>query len=389
MYRIGEEELQEIARVIESGRLFRMGQGVPDHTHQVERFEAAWRETIGTEYALCVTSGTAALTCALVGLGIGPGDEVIVPGYTFMATAIAVLSVGAIPVIAEVDDSLTLDPDDVERKIGQRTKGVIPVHMVGFPADMERILKVARRHNVYVIEDACQAVGGSYKGRRLGSWGDAGAFSFNYYKVISCGDGGAMVTDNRQVYERALVYHDGGAAFRPYKGDLSIPVFSGTNYRVSEILGAVLNVQLQRMDGILTDLRRVKRTFMAELEDARFIRSNDPEGDCGVVLGLMFDTEQEARAFASAPGVDGWLPIDSGRHVYTNWEPIMEKRGAHHPALNPFLMPQNQGCRMDYTIDMCPQTLDYLSRAVFISLNPDWDEREVERRVEACRDALG
>jgi len=249
VYRIGEEEIEEVARVIRSGHMFRMGEGVPGHLREVDRFEEAWSEKIGVAHTLCVTSGTAALTCGLVGLGIGPGDEVIVPGYTFMATAIAVLSVGAIPVIAEVDDSLTLDPNDFEEKIGERTKAVIPVDMVGLPCDMDSITRIARENDVKVLEDACQAVGGSYRGKRLGSWGDAGAFSFNQFKIISCGDGGALVTDDKQVYERALIYHDGGAPFRPRYGDLSTPFFIGTNYRMTEIQGAILNVQIKRLDG--------------------------------------------------------------------------------------------------------------------------------------------
>ncbi len=388
MYRIGEEEIEEVARVIRSGHMFRMGEGVPGHLREVDRFEEAWSEKIGVAHTLCVTSGTAALTCGLVGLGIGPGDEVIVPGYTFMATAIAVLSVGAIPVIAEVDDSLTLDPNDFEEKIGERTKAVIPVDMVGLPCDMDSITRIARENDVKVLEDACQAVGGSYRGKRLGSWGDAGAFSFNQFKIISCGDGGALVTDDKQIYERALIYHDGGAPFRPRYGDLSTPFFIGTNYRMTEIQGAILNVQIKRLDGILEDLREVKKRFIEELPDASLVRSNDPEGDCGVVFAVSFESEEEARRFASSPGVGGWLPIDSGRHVYKFWDPIMAKRGAHHPAMNPYLMPENKECRMDYSDDMCPRTLDYLSRSVFINLHPDWTDEEIEQRIDACRKAL-
>jgi len=386
MYRIGKEEIEEVAKVIQSGKLFRVGDGSPEHQREVERFEKTWSEKMGTKYSLFVSSGTAALTCGLVGLGIGPGDEVIVPAYTFMASAIAVLSVGAIPVIAEVDDSLTMDPADFEEKIGEGTKAVIPVHMAGLPSDMASITRIAKEHGIKVLEDACQAVGGSYRGRRLGSWGDAGAYSFNYFKIISCGDGGALVTDDREIYERALIYHDGGAAFRPYSGELATPIFTGTNYRVSEILGAVMNIQVKRLDGILKDLRTVKRRFLEELGGSPFLRSNDPEGDCGVILGLMFDSEGEAREFAKAVG--GWLPIDTGRHVYRNWDPIMEKRGAHHPGMNPFLMPQNRGLRMDYGEDQCPKTLDYLSRSVFINMNPDWKDEEIDQRIEICRKAL-
>lgn len=389
MYRIGEKEAEEVRKVLLSGHLFRVGEGVEGHLHEVDRFEREWAQLIGTEYALCmVGGGTAALICGLVGMGIGPGDEVIVPGYTWMATATSVLAVGAIPVIAEVDETLSLDPEDVRRKVTPNTRAVIPVHMVGRPANMDALLDVAREHGLMVLEDCCQADGGNYKNRRLGSWGNAGAFSFNYFKIISCGEGGALTTNDRTLYERALVFHDGGAAFRPYAKDLGIPIFVGIQLRADEVMGAILRVQLRRLDGILSDLRRIRKRFEQELSDAglRIAPTNDPEGDCGVVVAFQFDSEAEARGFASKTG--GWLPIDSGKHVYSNWEPLLAKRIMHHPDLNPFNHPRNQGLRSEYTPDMCPRTLDILKRTVFISNNPDWSEEEVTQRIRSCRDAM-
>jgi dTDP-4-amino-4,6-dideoxygalactose transaminase len=390
MYRIGEEEVEEVRKVLLSGHLFRVGEGVEGHLHEVDQFEREWAQLIGTEYALCMAGGgTAALICGLVGLGIGPGDEVIVPGYTWMATATTVLVVGAIPVIAEVDETLAIDPEDVRRKVSPATRAIIPVHMVGRPANMQAILEIAHEHGLKILEDCCQADGGSYKGRRLGSWGDAGAFSFNYFKIISCGEGGALTTSDRTIYERALVFHDGGATFRPYARELSIPIFTGIQLRADEIMGAILRVQLRRLDGILSDLRRIRKRFEQELSDAglRIAPDNDPEGNCSVVVAVQFDSEAQARAFACAPGVNGSLPIDSGKHVYSNWEPLLNKRVWHHPDMNPFNHPRNQGLRTDYTPDMCPRTLDILKRTVFISLHPDWGEEEVTRRIEACRAA--
>lgn len=388
MYRIGQEEIDEIAKVINSRQLFRVGNPESGHLGMVNQFEKEWSEKIGVEYTLCVAGGgTGALMCSLVGLGIGPGDEVLVPGYTFMASAVAVLAVGAIPVIVEIDESLGIDPDHVERKIGPHTRAIMPVHMMGRPCDMDRILDIAKRHNLKVVEDACQADGGSYKGKRLGSLGDASGFSFNHYKIITCGDGGAMVTNDRVAYERALVYHDGGTAFRPHAKDLSIPIFTGIQLRASEIMGAVLRVQLQRLDGILADLRRFRRMFEEKLSGKpgiRFAPSNDLEGDCGVVAAFRFDSEADARAFSSGTG--GGVPIDSGRHVYSNWDPMLEKQAGSHRALNPFLMPQNQGLRMDYTADI-PNTLDILRRTVFVHMNPDWTEEEALEKIAACKKA--
>jgi dTDP-4-amino-4,6-dideoxygalactose transaminase len=391
MFRIGKEEIDEVAKVIMSKQLFRLGDQQEGHLQEVHRFEEEWAQKIGTEYALCLSGGgTAALLCCLVGLGIGPGDEVLVSGYTFMASAVAILAAGAIPVIVEIDESLGVDPEDVERKIGPNTKAIMPVHMVGRPSDMDRICEIAKRHNLKVVEDACQADGGSYKGQRLGSIGDAGAFSFNHYKIITCGDGGAMVTNDRTVFERALIYHDGGVTFRPHAKDLTVPIFSGVQLRANEIIGAVLRIQLQRLDGILDDLRRVHRTFLRELEGKpgiRFSRFNDLEGDCGLVASFVFEDEVSARKFSTSEGVGGWLPIDSGRHVYSNWDPILEKRAGSHPTLNPFDMPQNKGLRSDYSVDMCPNTLDILSRTVIVNLNVDWTEEEIQSRIEACERA--
>lgn len=389
MYRMGKEELAEIKKVVEAQQLFRVGNAASGHHKEANNFEREWAETINSEYCLFLSGGTVALESALVGLGIGPGDEVIVPGYTFMATAIAVLAVGAIPVIVDIDESLTIDPSAIETNITPETKAVIPVHMVGFPSNMEKIMEIAQEHDIKVIEDACQAVGGSFQGSRLGSIGDVGAFSFNYYKVLSCGEGGAITTDDEEVYERAMVYSDGGSAFRPYTSEIKIPIFTGSQYRSNEISGAIMRMQLRKLDGILNDLREIKGMFLEELaetENLKFIKSNDIKGDCGTTVGFSFEEEEAARKFATARGVEGWLPIDSGKHVYENWEPILKKRGAHHPALNPYNLPQNEDLRMDYAKDMLPRTLDILKRTVYISLHPDWSQEEVCKRITACKE---
>jgi dTDP-4-amino-4,6-dideoxygalactose transaminase len=393
MYRIGKEEVKEIEKVIESKKLFRVGDPKTGHQQEVNRFEKEWAEKIGSKFALCMSGGgTAALICGLVGLEIGPGDEVIVPGYTFMATAIAVLAVGAIPVIAEVDETLTIDTENIKKKITPQTKAVIPVHMVGLPSNMSEIIDIAKKHNLKIMEDCCQADGGSYKNKRLGRWGNAGAFSFNDFKILSCGEGGALVTDNKKIYERALIYHDSGTTFWPYTEKFSEPIFIGQQFRASEIMGAILRIQLQRLDGILTDLRKIKKIFYNELSGkpgVKFAKSNDIDGDCGVVVAFQFDNEKDARKFAVAEGVGGWLPIDTGRHMYFNWEPILEKRMGPNKALNPFYFPENKNLRTAYTKDMCPKTTDITSRTVFISSNPDWTDQQIKDKILFCKKALG
>jgi hypothetical protein len=255
---------------------------------------------------------------------------------------------------------------------------------------MDRIMELARQHGLAVVEDACQSDGGSYKNKRLGSIGDVGCFSFNHYKIISAGEGGALVTNNKTAYERAMVYHDAGTQFRPYKDELSVPIFLGAQYRVSEIIGAILRVQLERLDGILADLHRVKHSIMSELagaENISFIRSNDVNGDCCSVLGFSFANPSMAREFAKSDGVNGIVTIDSGKHVYANWDPLLEKRGGHCDAVNPFLMSRNQGLRCEYARDMLPQTLERLNRSVIVHMNPDWQDDQIELVANSCRQA--
>ncbi|MBE6883263.1 MAG: DegT/DnrJ/EryC1/StrS family aminotransferase [Ruminococcaceae bacterium] len=386
MYRMGQEELDAMKRAMDTKQLFR--------GNEIAAFEHELAEVIGTKHALAVSGGTGALIAAMVGAGIGPGDEVIVPGYTFMATAMAVLATGAIPVLAECDETCTIDVEDVEKKITKYTKAVAPVHICGFPANLDGLKALADKYGILIIEDACQADGGSYKGQRLGSIGDAGAFSFNFFKVISFGEGGGVVTNNDKIYERALIYHDGGAAFRPYAGELHEPVFCGTQLRVGELFGAFMRVQLTRMDGILNDLRAVKKLIMSALsgvEGIAFAPSHDIEGDCGTTLPFRFATEEKARDFAAkiSGTVNGWLPIDSGKHVYYNWDPVIAQRGGHCDAVNPYLMPQNANLNLTkYDKNSLPKTNDILSRTVYISLNPDWDINKINEIVDACKAAV-
>lgn len=387
MYVIGNDEVEAVRRVIESGQLFRYRGGEGGESDQ---FEAAWSEKIGVKHSVAVTSGTAALICGLAGLGVGPGDEVIVPGYTFMATANAVLAVGAVPIIAEIDESLGLDAADVEKKITSRTKAIIPVHMCGFPANMDAIMAVASKHGMSVLEDACQADGGSYKGKRLGSIGHVGGFSFNHFKIISCGEGGAVTTDDDEVYYKALVHHDGGCAFRDHATEVSVPFFAGSNFRINEILSAILRVQLTRLDGILGKLRAEKKIMMEELADVSgftFNPINCVDGDCGTTLGLYFASVEEANAFVERAGEFGvgcGSPYFSGIHVYWNWEPIMQQHGAHHPMRDAY---QLTDVKYEYSEDMCPKTREILGRTVYLGTSVDRSEDDLMAMIAGVKKA--
>lgn len=385
MYRIGQEEIDACRRVIESGRLFKINDGA----QEVHHFEEELKEKFGVDFAVLMTSGDAALISALVGMGIGPGDEVIIPAYTYIATAIAVTAAGAIPVIAEIDETLTLDPDDVERKISKYTKAIIPVHIQGFPCNMDRLCGIAAKHHLLILEDACQSDGGFYHGKRLGTIGDAGAYSFNYFKIITAGEGGAMVTNDRKIFERGLIYHDSSAIayFGNQLETVESEQFCGTEFRVSEFTGALLREQLKKLDPILSDLHRNRDCLMKALSGRyRFIASNDPEGDCATTLAFWFDTPEEAVAFSGkcmAAGYWPTRPIETGKHVYSNWTPIMQKHGALHPAMDPFKMEANRELNHNYSTDMCRRSLDYLSRAVYLGVDPDATETELDKMIGA------
>lgn len=387
MYRIGQEEITELSKVILARDLFKVNQGLKES----ERVEANLKKIFETDFPIFMSSGHAALTSALVAMGIGPGDEVIVPAYTYIATAMAVVAAGAIPIIAEVDDTLTISPEDIRKKISKHTKAIIPVHIQGLPCNMDAIMDIAKEHNLFVLEDACQADGGSFNGKRLGTIGDAGALSFNFFKIISCGEGGALLTNNRDIFERALIYHDSSAVayFGNQMQDFNTEGFCGNEYRSNELCAAVMNVQLSRLDGILKDLRKNKKYIMDQLEgDCKFIPSNDIEGDCGTMLAFQFESEKDARAFATAEGIKGNLPIDTGKHVYKHWTPIMEKRGALNPLMDPFKMEANKDIVPDYHTEMCPETLEKLSKVVFITINPDHTKDLLDEKIALIKKAL-
>jgi len=382
MYEIGQPEIDAIAKVIFSGELFRYSS--PDS--QCERFERRWAEYVGVKEATMTASGTDALRAALAGLGIGPGDEVIVPACTYMATALAVVAVGAIPVIVDIDESITLDPAAFEKAIGPNVKAVIPVHMWGLPCDMDAIMPIAAKHGIHVVEDACQGVGGAYKGKMLGSFGKISAFSFNYYKNISSGEGGAIVTDDEDAMFRARCLNE-CCRFYWDGRDPNRDIFCGAGSRASEIEGALMNAQLDRLPKLIETLRAQKIRALKDTADAGLkpIKHNSLEWECGIQLMYQLPTAEAAEQFNKLAG--GVIAGKTGRHVYTEWDPILRHRGAHHPAMDPFKMRENQGLRMDYTPEMCETSLDILNRTVMLRTMPDRDEAAYAAWIEKIRKA--
>ncbi len=376
MYVVGEEEIEALAQVIRSGRLFRYGEG----ESECDRFERRYAEYLGVDHTALTVSGTYALSAAMIAVGLGPGDEVLIPAHTYMATATAVLTTGAIPVIVDVDESITISPEAIEAAIGPRTKAIVPVHIWGAACNMNAIMEIAERHGLSVIEDACQGVGGGYEGRMFGSIGHIGAFSFNYYKNMTSGEGGAISTSDEELAKRARCAIDPCHFYWTGREDGMKP-FAGNGGRASELQGAMLNVQLDRLGGMIAKMRAQKKKIVsatARLDNLGLKLSpmNSPDHDCAAhVMYLMPTVEQAAKFVKVFPAV---IAGKTGRHTYTEWDQVLMGVGAAHPAMNPYNHPDNAECRTEYSKDMCAGSLDILNRTVMVPTNPTDTDAETD-----------
>jgi 8-amino-3,8-dideoxy-alpha-D-manno-octulosonate transaminase len=363
---VGREELEALARVIESKNLFRY-YGVGEGPDEVLSFEREFAEHMGSKHALCVNAGSSALICALIGAGVGEGDEVIVPAYTWNATPNAVLATRALPVLAEVDESLTLDPADVERRITPRTRAILPVHMRGAPSAMEELGAIANKHGLVLIEDVCQAAGATYRGRSLGTFGEAGAFSLQFNKIITTGEGGVLITDRDDLLDLALDVHDCANSVRRGVG---LPKFAGYNFRASELTGAMARVQLGRLDGLLERMRANHARLSAEINGLPGLtlrRANCDDGDAGIALIAFAEDAARAADAVDALNAEGVLamqiysPAVPDLHIYPFWAPVLaalEAAGADPPD--------------------CPRTLELLERSIHVDVSPLCEEQDVD-----------
>jgi dTDP-4-amino-4,6-dideoxygalactose transaminase len=374
MYVVGQEEIDAITRVLRSGALFRYGIG-----GECDRFERRYADYLGVKHFALAASGSNALAAAMIGVGIGPGDEVIVPAHTYMATATSVLAVGAIPVIVDVDETITLSPAALEAAIGPRTRAVVPVHMWGAACDMDAIMEIAARHDLIVIEDACQGVGGSYEGRKFGSIGHIGAFSFNYYKNMTCGEGGGVAVNDDAVAERVRCAIDPCHFYWQGRNDAVQP-FAGNGARASELMGAMLNSQLDRLNTMIAAMRAEKKAILAGVAPLGNLGlqpapMNSPEHDCATQVMFTFPSADTADRFVKIfPSV---IAGKTGRHTYTEWDQVLMGAGAAHTAMNPYTMPANAGCRRTYSKDMCAPSLDILNRTVMVATHPEHSKQDV------------
>ena len=279
----GEEEKKEVNEVLETGILMRYGfEGPRKGIWKSKELEQAICSRFNTKYAQLTSSGTAALTTAMASLGIGAEDEVIMPAFTFVASFEAVLSVGAVPVLVDIDSSLTLDPVAVEAAITSKTKCIMPVHMCGSMADLDALKAICDKHQLILLEDACQSIGGTYKGKPLGSIGHAGTFSFDFVKTITCGEGGVVMTNDKEVYTKADAYTDHGHDHLGVDRGADLHPFLGYNFRISELHAAVGLAQIKKLDQFLALQKKnnqILRSYLEKVPGITFRAIPDPAGD--------------------------------------------------------------------------------------------------------------
>ncbi len=386
----GDEERQQVNDVMETGVLFRYGfDGVRKGHWKAKTFESELARRLGLEYAHLCASGTAALSTAMAACGIGAGDEVIVPPFTFVATIEAVLMAGAVPVFADIDETLCLSPDGLEASLTPATKAVIPVHMCGARARSDEIKLICDQKGLLLLEDACQSLGASYKGKALGSFGRAGCFSFDPVKTITCGEGGAIVTNDREVYIAADAYADHGHDHFGNDRGAEDHLILGANYRISELNAAIGVAQLRKLDWILETQRRNKaaiKSAMQTIPGIDFRQLPDPDGDSATFLSFfMPDVEAARRAVKalSAAGVDGCFHwFDNKWHYIRKWDHLHAMRVSARLAVETLA-----NCP-DYSAVSMPRSDGIMQRAISMQIKLGWSPEQVNQRCQATLKAL-
>ena len=350
---------------------------------KVATFEREFAARMKTPHALAVTSGTAALHVAMAALAIGPGDEVILPAWTWYSCYNAIVQAGALPVFAEIDDSFNLDPGDLEHRITPQTKAIMAVHLQGNPADMDRILAIARKHRVKVLEDGSQSVGASYKGRPLGSMGDIGIFSLQQSKTITAGEGGAVVTSDPLVFERACRFHDVGTMRGPGGKVGFIP---GLNYRVNEFTGGVLLAQIRKLDTIIGSVRANAARVYAGVREIRGVQLRhlpDPAGELGTGVFLKFANREQRERYSAAMRAEGVPVMPPNGSVVLPVVPEIEQKVTVTSAWPSFSSARGRSIR--YGKECCPRTIEILGRYAGVMMGPKYTEADTADAIKAVR----
>ena len=387
----GDEEKKEVQDVLETGVLMRYGFDQARSGHwKAATFESELANRLGVRHCHLCASGTSALSIALAACGVGAGDEVIVPPFTFIATIESVLNAGAVPVFADIDETLCLAPDAIEAACTSRTRAVLPVHMCGAMARIEAICDLCDQRGLILIEDACQAVGATVGGKSLGTFGRMGCFSFDPVKTITCGEGGAVITDDEALYTTAQAWADHGHDHIGSDRGLEGHPFLGANYRISELNAAVGLAQLRKLDGILEKQRAHKRRIKEEMTGLRGISFRDlpdPEGDSATFLSFFLPDEaaarQASRSLAEA-GVDGcFYWYDNNWHYLRKWEHLKELAS---PARLPIHLLSRHP---DYDRADLPGSDLIMGRTISMQIKISWTTDEIDRRIERMKAVLG
>ncbi len=385
----GAEEQKEVQDVLDNGVLMRYGFDPMRNGHyKALELEKDLAKRMQTKYAQVVSSGTAALTVALACAEIGSGDEVIMPTFTFVASFEAILSVGATPVLCDIDDTLTLDPKAVEACITTKTKAVMPVHMCGSMADLKALKNICNKHHLILLEDACQAIGGSYDGKPLGSYGDLGCFSFDYVKMVTCGEGGGLITNSEKYADRAHKYQDHGHDHVGNDRGAETHPFLGYNYRLSELNAAVGIAQLRKLDHILEVQEKnytILRDALSSIPEVTFRRVPETGVESYAFLNIFLPNEDIARKAHKALGSHGvdacFYWFDNNWHYYKKWEHLLDQK-----SLGNLSKEIQSGLKKSNT--SFPASDAWMGRTVSCLIKLSWTEQDVKERASKMTEAI-
>lgn len=380
-----DKEKKEVNDVLETGILMRYGfDGPRKGIWKSKELEAAINETFGCKYAQLTSSGTSALTTAMSALGIGYGDEVITPSFTFVASFEAVQSVGAVPVLVDVDDTLTLNPEAVRKAITPKTKAVMPVHMCGSMADMDSLIAICKEHDLFLLEDACQSIGGTYKGKSLGTIGDAGTFSFDFVKTMTCAEGGVVMTNREDIYIKSDGYTDHGHDHKGVDRGADLHPFIGYNYRISELHAAVGLAQIKRLNEFLSIQKKnhgLLKSILEQVPEISFRRVPDPAGDSCSFISWFLPNEEITRAVVAELKAQGILAgnfywFDNNWHYIRKWDHL--KNAITLNSLSPELKERvMQQANKDFTASDA-----VMSRCISTSISLLWTEEQIKEKGE-------
>lgn len=381
----GDEERKELNDVLESGILMRYGfDGARKGHWKAKELEKAITETFGCRYAQLTSSGTSALTTAMSALGIGYGHEVIMPCFTFVASFEAVLSVGAIPVLVDVDETLTLNPDAVRKAITANTKCVMPVHMCGSMADLDALKTICAEHDLILLEDACQSIGGSYKGKMLGTIGDAGTFSFDFVKTITCGEGGVVMTNNEDVYVKSDGYTDHGHDHLGVDRGADLHPFVGYNFRISELHAAVGLAQVRKLDTFLSIQKKNHaqlKSILMQVPEISYRVIPDETGDSCTFLSWFLPTEEITRSVVAELKSQGIIAgnfywFDNNWHYIRKWDHLKNAT-----TLNRLSDPQRNALLQLQQTDFSVSDA-IMSRCISTAIGLTWTPEQIQDKGE-------